>query len=212
MTEPGAEPRPRWLDSADGLARTLLERAKPVRFDLARTPAELDAVFRLRYRISVEQRWRLPEELPDGLERDEYDDERAAQIVGWAGSDAAATARVVFPTAERPLPTEAGFDLVVDPPGRVVDVGRAIVAPEHRDGTHRVLGGLAAAVWMAMSSRGYHWAAVAGTRRTLDLFEALGFEVTVIGDPQSYWGEERFPARFSAANPELWIAGGKRPQ
>lgn len=206
MTEPEAGPRPRWLGSAHGLARTLLERAQPIRFDLARTPAELEAVFSLRYRVSVAQGWRSPEELPDGFERDEYDDEQAAQIVGWAGSNAAATARVVFPTEQRPLPTECAFDLVVDPAGQVVDVGRAIVAPEHRDGTHRVLGGLAAAVWMAMSSRGYHWAAVAGTRRTLDLFATLGFEVTVLGDPRRYWGEERYPARFGAPNPELWKA------
>lgn len=206
MGESGTESRPRWLDSAHDLARILFERAEPVRFDLARTPAELDAVFHLRYEISVEQGWRLPEDLPGGFERDEYDDEHAAQIVGWAGTDAVATARVVFPSDERPLPTEGAFGLVVDPPGRVVDVGRAIVAPEYRDGSHRVLGGLSAAVWMAMSSRGYHWAAVAGTMRTLGFFESLGFEVTVIGDPADYWGEERYPARFGTPNPEQWIA------
>lgn len=206
MTEPAPEPRPRWLDSAHDLARMLFERAEPVRFDEARTPVELDAVFRLRYRVSVEQGWRSPEDLPGGIERDEYDDEHAAQIVGWDGTDAVATARVVFPIDERPLPTEDAFGLVVGPPGRVVDVGRAIVAPEYRDGSHQVLGGLSAAVWMAMSSRGYQWAAVAGTKRTLDLFEALGFEVTVLGDPADYWGEERYPARFGTPNPEQWMA------
>jgi hypothetical protein len=206
MTEPGIESRPRWLDSAHDLARLLLERAEPVRFGVARTPAELEAVFRLRYRVSVEHGWRSPEDLPGGLERDEYDDDHAAQIVGWAGTHAVATARVVFPSDERQLPTEGAFGLVVDPPGRVVDVGRAIVAPEYRDGSHRVLGGLSAAVWMAMNSHGYHWAAVAGTRRTLDLFESLGFEVTVIGEPADYWGEERYPARFGIPNPEQWLA------
>ncbi|MEX1249336.1 MAG: GNAT family N-acyltransferase [Acidimicrobiia bacterium] len=206
MAESDTESRPRWLDSANELARVLFERAEPVAFGMARTPSELDAVFQLRYRVSIAQGWRLPEDLPGGFERDEYDDEHAAQIVGWVGTETVATARVVFPNDQRPLPTEEAFDLIVDPPGRVVDAGRAIVAPEYRDGSHRVLGGLSAAVWMAMSTRGYHWAAVAGTKRTLSLFEALGFEVTVIGEPRSYWGEERYPARFGTPNPEQFMA------
>jgi N-acyl-L-homoserine lactone synthetase len=197
-------PSPRWLDTADDLARALIDAALPVRFELARTAEQLEEVFRLRYRVSVEKGWREPADLPDGLERDEYDDENAAQIAGWDGPRLAATARVVYPVAGRPLPTEAAFDIVVEPSGRVVDTGRAIVAPEYRDGTHRVLGGLSASVWVAMTARNHRWAAVTATRKTLDFFEHLGFDATVLGPPRMYWGEERYPARFSAPDPRLW--------
>lgn len=205
MTTPDTSDLPRWLDNADELAKALIERARPARFDIAGTPDELEAVFRLRYRISTEMGWLRPEDVPDGLERDEYDDDNAAQVMGSIGTDLAATARVVYPVKERALPTEAAYDIVVEPRGQVVDVGRAIVAPEYRDGEHRLLGGLSAAVWTAMSSRGHRWAAVAGTKRTLDLFRALGFEVVVLGEPRIYWGAKRYPARFSVPDPGKWM-------
>ncbi len=199
-----AEAAPRWLASADDLARWLLERARPVRFDLARSPAELETLFRLRYRISVVEGWRHPQDMPDGRERDEYDDENAAQIAGWDGPRLAGTARVVYPTPDRPLPTEAAFGVVVEPRGRVVDAGRLIVAPEHRDGEHRVLGGLAACIWTAMASRGFQWAAVAISQPMIDFSRVLGFDVVTLGDSQPYWGEERFPARLTAPDPRAW--------
>jgi N-acyl-L-homoserine lactone synthetase len=199
-----AEPIPEWLASADELARSLLDRARPVRFDLARTPHELDAVFRLRHRISVERGWRRPEEMPDGMERDEYDDEHAAQIVGWDRSTLAATARVVYPVRGRPLPTEAAFGIVAEPAGRVVDAGRLIVAPEHRDGEHRVLGGLSASIWTTMAARGYRWAAVAISQPMIEFSRTLGFDVVTLGPSRRYWGEDRFPARLSAPDPRAW--------
>jgi N-acyl-L-homoserine lactone synthetase len=202
------EPTPRWLESADALARSLLERARPVRFDLARTPEELEAVFRLRYRISVDRGWIRPEDMPDGLERDEYDDEHAVQIAGWDGSALAATARVVYPVKGRPLPTETAFGLVAEPVRRVVDAGRLIVAPGYRDGEHRVLGGLAATIWLAMASRGFRWAVVAISQPMIELCRALGFDVQVLGPSRSYWGEDRLPALLSPPDPRAWGSQG----
>ena len=199
-------PEPRWLDEADDLARFLLERALPVRFALAVTPLELEAAFRLRHRAVVEAGWRAAAAMPDGLERDEYDDHHAAQIVGWDGPIAVATARVVPPAPGRPLPTEAAFELVAEPAGRVADAGRLIVAPEHRDGTHRVLGGLAAAIWTTMAGLGFRWVVVAMTEGMASLCSALGFEVAVLGPARAYWGEERFPARLTAPDPRAWGA------
>lgn len=89
----------------------------------------------------------------------------AVQIAGWDGPRLAATARVVYPSPDRPLPTETAFGVTVEPRGQVVDAGRLIVAPEHRDGQHRVLGGLAACIWVAMASCGFQWAAVAISSR-----------------------------------------------
>lgn len=203
QAEPEGDPQPRWLDTADNLASALIEGARPIRFDLARTPGEIEAAFRLRYRISAENGWLDPSDAPEGLECDEYD-EHAVHVVGWDGSILAATARIVLPAIGRRLPTEAAYGIVVEPVGRVVDAGRAIVAPEYRDGEHRVLGGLSAAVWTAMTSHGYQWAAVAASRRTLDLFESLGFDVTVLGPAHAHLGEERYPARFSPPDPSLW--------
>jgi hypothetical protein len=215
--KPDPEATPRWLASANDLARWLLERARPVRFELARSPAEREAVFRLRYRISVEQGWSRPEDMPDGLERDAYDDGGAAEIAGWDGLRLAAAARVVYPSPDRPLPTEAAFGVVVEPRGRVVDAGRLIVAPEHRDGEHRVLGGLAACIWVAMASRGFQWAAVAISQPMIDFSRALGFDVLTLGGPRPYWGEERFPARLTAPDPRAWtnldgqVRGSRHP-
>ena len=187
------------------MARSLLERARPVRFDLARTPEELEAVFRLRYRISIERGWIRAEDVPDGLERDEYDDMHAAQIAGWDGPVLAATARVVYPVEGRPLPTEEAFGVVATPSGRVVDAGRLIVAPAYRDGEHRVLGGLAASIWTAMAARGYRWAAVAISRPMIELCQALGFDVVTLGSAKPYWGEERLPAVLSPPDPRAWV-------
>jgi N-acyl-L-homoserine lactone synthetase len=198
------EPIPQWFDTADELARTLLEAARPVRFAVARTPHEMESVFRLRYRVTVERGWREPEEMPDGLERDEYDDEAAVQIAGWDGTTLAGCARVVYPAAGRPLPTEAAFGIVAEPAGRVADAARLIVSPEYRGREHRVLGGLAASIWTAMAHRGYRWVAVAISPPMVELSRALGFDVSVLGPARPYWGEERMPALMSAPDPRAW--------
>jgi N-acyl-L-homoserine lactone synthetase len=198
------ERTPRWLESADALASALLDRARPVRFRVASTDEELEAVFRLRYRISVERRWKSPDEMPNGIERDEYDDDDAAQIGGWDGGTLVATARVVYPVAGRRLPTEESFDVVAEPKGRVADASRLIVAPEYRDPERRVLGGLAASIWIAMAARGCPWAAVAVTDRIIELCKTLGFDVVVLGPPREYWGEQRRPALLSPPDPGAW--------
>ena len=201
-----AEPTPEWLDTADDLARTLLEAARPVRFDVARTAAEREAVFRLRWRVSVEQGWRRPQDMPDGLERDEYDDdgESVVQIAGWHGTTLAACARVVYPAAGRLLPTETAFGILIEPAGRVADAGRLIVAPEYRSREHRVLGGLAASIWTAMVARGYRWVAVAISPTMAAFSRALGFDVKPLGPARPHWGEERMPALMSAPDPGAW--------
>ncbi len=199
------EPVPAWLDTAGELAGALLEAAKPVRFDLARTPDELEAVFRLRCRVTVERGWRRPEDMPNGLERDDYDDDDdVAQIAGWDGTTLAACARVVYPREGRPLPTESAFGIVAEPTGRVADAGRLIVAPEYRSRDHRVLGGLAASIWTAMAARGYRWVTVAISPEMVEFSRALGFDVKALGPSRRYWGEERVPALMTAPDPRAW--------
>src|SRR5438046_5273515 len=92
------------LAQVDALALQFIALAAPIRFDVAHSPAELEAMYRLRYRIAIERGWATPTDLPDGLERDEYDDQ-ALHIAGWDGPTLAATVRVVFPAVGRRLPT-----------------------------------------------------------------------------------------------------------
>ncbi len=198
MTAPvGTRPDPRWVAAADALAAALIRRAEPVRFTVAGTPAEVDDVLRLRGLISIEEGWRSPEELPDGRERDAYDDTQAIHVVGVHGGELAASARIVLPVAGRPLPTELAFEIEGGSFDDAVDVGRAIVARPYRERTHRVFGGLAGAVWRTVAAHGYRSALMAGTERTLGLVELLGLEVTIVGPPRRYWGALRYPARFA---------------
>lgn len=192
-----------WLATADELSRRLIERAEPIRFALAESPEELRAVFTLRHATVVEEGWRSAEELPDSLERDEYDDE-ALQVAAWDGDALAGTLRVIFPQPGRLLPVEKSYGLVVEPNGEVVGAGRVIVAHDHRQQGHEVLGGLSAMAWLLMRQGGFQWAAGTATEEILGLFHHLGFEVAVLGEPRSYWGEERYPIRIGAADPSRW--------
>ncbi len=192
-----------WLATADELSRQLIARARPIRFTLAESPEELKAVFSLRHAIVIEEGWRSAEDLPDGLERDEYDDE-ALQVAAWDGDALAGTLRLIFPRSGRPLPVEKSYGLTVEPRGQVVGAGRLIVAYDHRHQGHEVLGGLSAMAWLLMRQRGFQWAAGTATKQILGLFDRLGFEVAVLGEPQTYWGEERYPIRMGAANPTKW--------
>src|SRR4051812_45866490 len=103
------------LARADALATDVLARLAPLRYEVARTAAECEAAYRLRYRAIVERGWRTPADFPDGIERDAYDAE-AIHILGWDGAVPIATLRLVCPVLGRQLPTEAAFDLIVEPP------------------------------------------------------------------------------------------------
>ena len=194
---------PRWLDTAEELSRRLIARASPIRFAVATTASELRAVFRLRHQIVLEEGWRSPEDLPEGVETDDYDEE-ALQAAAWDGDVLAGTVRLVLPRSDRALPVEGAYGLVVEPRGEVVGAGRIIVARPYRDAGHHVLGGLSGTAWLLMRERGFRWAAGTATTEILDLFDRLGFEVTVLGDARTYWGEERYPIRIGAADPSRW--------
>jgi N-acyl amino acid synthase of PEP-CTERM/exosortase system len=114
-------------ETIDAIAAQGLVIAAPIRFGVAQSAQEREATFRLRYEVSIERGYARPEELPDGLERDEYDD-HAVHVVGWHGDRLATTARLVFPEPRSRLPTEAAFDVEIEPRGRVADMGRVIVA------------------------------------------------------------------------------------
>jgi N-acyl-L-homoserine lactone synthetase len=219
MTSDPAEPSDlaRTLALLDGLVAPVLTWVAPLRFDLARTPAEREAVYRLRYQVVIERGWGSPAWWPDGLERD-ADDADAVHVVGWDGSRPVATNRLVFPRPGRRLPTEAAFDLVVAPVGQVVDWNRTIVARGAGGGAHRAVAGLLARSWQATRAEGYH--AVCGdfAPAVVRLYRLIGVHVEPLGPPQPYWGEERAPIRLdllrSAPALAAWFArvsAGPRP-
>src|SRR5438034_4927126 len=107
----------------EDVCKLLIAHGEPIRFEVAKSPDELEAVYRLRYREVIERGWAEPNDFPDGLEQDIYD-ERAIQIAGWHGEALAATIRVVMPNPNHLLPTESAFDLRMEPRGKIVDVGR----------------------------------------------------------------------------------------
>lgn len=181
----------------DAVASQFLRRIVPLKFDLAQTDAEREAVYRLRYDAVIERGWGKPDDFPGRLEHDKHD-VAAIHIAGWDGDKLIATARLVFPSLDYRLPTEEAFDLEIEPRGQVVDLGRFVVARSHSDMEHRVLAALLARCWLEMRARGFvHAFAAFASPAMIRVYRFMGFEVTPLGPARQYWGEERLPIRFN---------------
>lgn len=202
----------RALELADALASDLLARLAPIRFVVARSAAEREAAFRLRYRAVIERGWATAADYPEGLERD-ADDADALHLLGWDGEVPIATCRLVLPVPGRALPTEAAFELVVEPRGQVVDVGRVTVARGSSDGDHRLLAGLLARAWLEVRAAGYaHACGAFAAAPAIRLYQAMGFATTILAPPRISWGEPRSPVRWEVARaaPTLARRWGER--
>lgn len=186
------------LQLVDDLSHRLVAAAQPLHFDIVRTEAERAAVFRLRYQAVIAHGWAPPEALPDGMERDMYD-ERAILIAAWDGDVLAATTRLVLPEPGRILPTEAAFGITVEPQGRVADMGRQTVARAYSSMRHRVFAAILAKTWLEMRSCGYSLVCGDFSAGMLRLYRMLGFKVTQLGPAQLYWNEERYPILVDAS-------------
>ncbi len=188
----GYAERAAMLRAVDELMRDHVARAAPLRFDVARTDADRDVAYRLRYRVAIEHGWADPAEFPHGRETDAFDRE-AVHVVGWDGDVLAATGRLIAPRPDRPLPTEALFDVAVAPRGRVVNVDRLAVAPGYSDRRHRTMFGLMGATWGQTRALGCHaWVGI-NTEAMVRLYRLLGFTPTPLAPPRLYWGEQRLP-------------------
>lgn len=185
---------PAALDIAARVARRTVARAGFVRFTLARTPAERAAVHRLRYLTCIEQGWLRPEDCPDGLERDRYD-EHALHLVGWVDDVLACTTRIVLPAPGRSLPLQDICPVLdLGPTDRLVEVDRTIVAPAFRSKEHHVFMALLGRVWLELTARGYDRVCCFLATGMVGLYRRLGFEVTLLGPACDYFGEARYPA------------------
>ena len=178
----------------DKFADKFLQMSESIQFSVAQSEAELESVFRLRYATVIEKGWSQPEDFPDGLEHDIYD-ERAVQIIGRnSGGTLVATGRVVLPLPDKRLPTEDFFDLTIKPVQQVVDVGRGIVATTSQ--RHLVFLGLMSQSWVELRQRGFHEICGTMTKSMLRLYRLMDIPWIVMGDALSYYGEQRFPCKF----------------
>lgn len=180
----------------NAVAVQFIEMNQPLRFTLVTTPDELLQLYRLRYEVALEQGWITHQEMPDGVEKDVYDD-TAVHLAAWDGAQVAATTRLVFPAPTRNLPTEAAFDLKIEPLGRIVDVGRTVVAPAYRDARqHRLLRGVIAQVWLEVTQRGFVDFCAALSADMLARYHSVGFEFYTLAEAKPYWGQPRYPCKF----------------
>jgi N-acyl-L-homoserine lactone synthetase len=180
---------------ADAIASHFIASAAPVRFNVARSPAEREAAFRLRYDVVVNQGWAEPQKLLNRLEQDDYD-AQAIHLLGWHDHNLVAATRLVLPSADRRLPTEVEFDLSVEPLGRVVDGARAIVARAYSDQQHRIFAGLLGCTWFELQTRGFCYLCGAAVPAMIRICRSIGYQITLLGPARPYWGEMRYPIRF----------------
>ena len=194
-----SRPDPRALSLVDEVSARLIAMAAPFELRLAESPAELRAVYRLRYEVAVAEGWARPADLPRGLEHDPYDRD-AEQVTARLGDELAAAQRIVYPSPGRRLPTEAGFELAPAAVGHAVDIGRTAIAPAFRgDPRHLLLAALEARSWQSFRRRGFHLAIGAATEALLRVYERIGLHVERLGPAREWWGETRYPALFDTA-------------
>jgi hypothetical protein len=166
----------------DGLvARVLADY--PYRFALATTPEERDVAFRMRGQA-----------VGRDVDRDAYDDV-AVHVVGWLDDVPVSAGRLVCPPHR--LPTEDACELLIEPAGEVVDVGRMCVAPRHQTYRHAAFVALLSRLYLEMRERGYASACGMMSPRMRRLVRQLGLTLEELAPDRPYLGDDRAPVRFS---------------
>ena len=176
----------------DALVIRMLSRS-PFDYRVAADDSEREVAYRLRGSAVIDRGWCGAGDLPGGMERDEYDD-RAIQVIGWDGDVAMSTGRVVLPPG---LPTEEVCELIVEPRGGVVDVGRMCVARSHQSLEHAALIGLMCRLYLAMREHGFRVACGMMSAPARGLMGLFGLQLEILGPDRMYWNESRAPVRFS---------------
>lgn len=162
------------------------------------SPAEREAHFRLRYAQVTSAGWADPADLPDGFERDAYDED-AVILNGWHGDQLVITARLIFPDGERLLPMEADFNICVEPAGQAVECGRAVLGSGLQNEFPYAFLGLIGFSWQVVRGRGYLEQCGVLTASVARLYRLLGIQITKLAEPQLHWGEMRAPYKLNLA-------------
>jgi N-acyl-L-homoserine lactone synthetase len=158
-------------------------------FGVAASPEELDAVFRLRYRVAVEYGWEGGDEAR-GIEREEAD-ANAIQFAVHARGELVATARLIVDPAdvEELLRAEGLEELA----SRSAVFGRLTVVRPWRHRTREIFVGLAAEMARACLERGITRAVSFAARNSIRFCRMHGLPVRVVGAPRDVDGELRSP-------------------
>jgi hypothetical protein len=188
----------------DALVTRMLSRS-PFDYRVATDDSEREVGYRLRAGAVIDRGWCTADDLPGGMERDEYD-ERAIQVIGWDRDVAMSTGRVVLPPG---LPTEQACGLVVEPRGEVVDVGRMCVARSHQSLEHAALVGLMCRLYLAMREHGFGAACGMMSAPARTLMGLFGLRLEILGPERTYWNELRAPVRFSLMSATRLVAGAR---
>jgi hypothetical protein len=151
---------------------------------------ELEAVLELRRAFVVSHGWGEPD-VPE---------EHAVELAAWDDDALVGTIRLVLPAPGRLLPVEEEFSLVVEPPGRVVEVGRLLIAEGFRgDPAHAAWGALFAQSWFEVRARGMAVMAGAAAPGLVARYRALGLPFEILGPARVHRGIERHPVRLDPA-------------
>ena len=178
MSEQSSAPR-----SVDRLvARTLA--AFPFRFTVAEDDDERLVAYRLRQAAVIERGWNPPNGPAVDAEEDAYDN-RAVHVIGWHDDTPVSTGRIVLPPGL--LPTEEACALRIEPHGRVVDVGRMVVAPSHRDPHAGAFVALMARLYLEVRKQGFTVACGMMAPDVRHLVRQLGVQLDVLGPDRPYW-------------------------
>ncbi|HLF79088.1 MAG TPA: GNAT family N-acyltransferase [Dehalococcoidia bacterium] len=181
--------------SLESLIPDWIEGLKPALISEAATPEERQATYRLRYQAVTERGWADPADFPEGLEYDEFDD-AAVHVCAWLDGKLLASTRVVFPQAYSLLPTEKTFGCRIEPAGKVIDIGRTVVARQLGGLGRDALIGVLLYCWQLGRRNDFTHCCGAFSAAMLRLYKQLSIEVTVIGEPVTYMGEQRYPMIF----------------
>jgi GNAT superfamily N-acetyltransferase len=179
----------------DDLAERIL-RGSPFRFTIAANAAERSAAYRIRAAVSIDAGWATPDDFPQGMESDEFDDV-AVHVLGWDGDEPVSTGRLVFPPG--PLPTEVASGLVVPPQGRVVDVGRMAVLRSHQTFGHGTFLALLCRLYREARDAGFEYACGMMAAPAHSLLNRLGLHLEQLAPERLHHGELRAPVRFVLA-------------
>ena len=148
---------------------------------------ELEAVLALRRAFVLSHGWGEPD-VPD---------EHAVELAAWQGDALVGSIRLVLPAPGRLLPVEEEFALVVEPRGRVVEVGRLLIAEQFRgDPAHAAWGALFAHSWVEVRARGMAVMAGAASPGLVARYRALGLPFELLGPARTHRGTERHPVRL----------------
>ena len=168
------------------------DRLHPVIVRVAASEEERRQSYRLRCQAVVNSGWAPAESFPDGIETDEYD-AIAMHVGAWLDGSLLASSRIVFPATDLILPTEAAFQLRVDPPGQVMDFGRTVVSRGLGQKGRDVLIGILLFGWQEMRKAGLRYCCGALSPAVLRIYRQLSVEPELLGEAQVHMGASRYP-------------------